>query len=380
MRDIAVTGWAHASPFGTDLDGLWQGVCEGPTPRQGWVSEPGFPGLSCQAALLPSEAHPAHPEASHAPMALALDLCRRALRSAKLDRAPTGLGLALGSMWLDNDYLGIPRHPRPLPGLPTLARALRLTGPVTATPVACASSNVAIAWAVDRLRRGEAPMMLAGGLDLAGPMAIGGYLYLGTFSEDLPRPFDRDRDGFLLGEGGALFVLEGEEEARRAGRPVLARLRGVGGGHDGAHPTRPADDGRGLVAAMRRALEDARLVPGDIGYLNAHGPGTMANDPGEAAAIAAVFGPHGVPVSSTKGALGHAQGGANALEALVCMLALHHQALPPTLNLETPDATLPLDLVRGVPRSLTFSHAVSLASSMGGASSALVLGKGDAWA
>lgn len=378
MKPLAVTGWALASPFGHDPDAFWDGICHGPTPRAAWRSEPDFPGLGCHLApLAPAAALEA---AGHPPMLLAADLARRALRTAGLESAPAGCGLAVGAIWLDLDYLSIPRRRAPEAALPYLARTLGLTGPMASTPVACAAGNIAIAWACDRLRRGEAPMMLAGGLDLAGPTAIGGYTYLDVFTDDLPRPFDQDRDGFLLGEGGAMFVLEPLEAAHAAGRPVLATVVGVGGGHDGSHPTRPADDGRGLVAAMRRALTDAGLAPEAIGYLNAHGPGTPANDPGEAAAIATVFGPHALPVSSTKGALGHAQGGANALEALACMLALRHRQAPPTLNLDHPDPSLPLDLVAGEPRALVREHALSLASSMGGASSALIFQRGDAWA
>lgn len=174
-----------------------------------------------------------------------------------------------------------------------------------------------------------------------------------------------------------MFVLESWESARARGARVLGEICGAAAGHDAAHPTRPASDGRGLKRALTQALSEAGRTAGDIGYVNAHSPGTEANDTGEAAAYRAVFGPRGVPVSSTKAALGHAQGGANALEAVVCLLALQHQLLPPTFNVAAPDPQFEIDLVVGKPRPAHLEYAVSAASGMGGASAVLVLGRGN---
>jgi 3-oxoacyl-[acyl-carrier-protein] synthase II len=179
----------------------------------------------------------------------------------------------------------------------------------------------------------------------------------------------------LLGEGGALFVLEPLEQALAAGRSIWAEIVGTGVGQDAAHPTRTAPDGRGLVFALRRALQEAALAPSHIDYLNAHSPGTAINDIGEAAAIRTVFGAHGVPVSSTKGALGHSQGGANALEPLACILALQHQLAPPTLNVDTLDAALGLDVIVQ-PRPLVMNHALSIAAAMGGANAVVIFARG----
>lgn len=388
MRDpVAITGFALASPFGPDPAAFWRGVCHGPTPARDWAPEPDFPGLdamglACRAATLPDAPPVGRGGAGGRTLAVAEDLARRALAHAGYEGGPpAGLGLALGSAWGEADHLARPKFLPAPPILPALAKAVGLTGPVATTPVNCAAGNVALAWAADRVRDGQAPVMLAGGLDMIGPIAVGAYVFLDNLTPDLPRPFDAERDGFLLAEGGALFVLEPLAAARAAGKRVLATIAGVGLGHDASHPTRPSPDGRGLARAMRLALADAGLAAAGVGYVNAHSPGTALNDPGEAAAIAEVFGPFGVPVSATKGALGHAQGGANALEAVACMLALRDGRIPPTLNHRGLPPGLDLDLVANAPREAALDHVLSLAASMGGATSALIFGKGDGpWA
>ncbi len=374
MTGVAITGWAFASPFGSAEDAFWHGICSGPTPITPWRSDTGFPGIECLAAQVPGVGG----ATAHRVFEMAYDLARRALAHAGFAAAPPGLGLGLGSYWGETDYLALPRR-RPPPSLvPELVRELHLGGPTANLPVACAAGNYALAWAAGRIRRQDAPFMLAGGLDVIGTAAVGSYLFLDNLADALPRPFAADRDGFLLGEGGALFLLEPSAQAERAGRPVLAHLRGVGNAHDASHPTRPDPAGGGLVRAIRQALGEARLSPGDIGYVNAHAPGTIQNDPGESAALREVFGPKGVPVSSTKAALGHAQGGANALEALACILALRHGLAPPTLNLARPDPALELDAIVVAPRPFEARYALSLASSLGGATSAIVLERGTA--
>jgi len=369
---VAITGWAFASPFGTDEASFWEGLCHGAPPLSTWRSEPMFPGLECGAAQLPG---PAGSPADRV-RALATDLARRALAHAGHAAPPAGLGMGLGSYWGEIDYLALPPRPAPPPLLPLLARDLGLSGPTANLPVACASGNYALAWAAARIRRQDAPVMLAGGLDVIGPAAVGGYIFLDNLCAALPLPFSPDRDGFLLSEGGALFVLEPRDAARAAGRPIRAVLRGYGNAHDASHPTRPDPAGGGLVRAMRQALARAGLGPADIGYVNAHAPGTIQNDPGEAAALREVFGPAGVPVSSTKAVLGHAQGGANALEALACILALQRGLAPPTRSVAAADPALELDVILGAPREFSPPRALSLASSLGGATSAVILERG----
>jgi 3-oxoacyl-[acyl-carrier-protein] synthase II len=377
VNRVAVTGLAFVSPFGDDREDLWQALCRGSARTVEYDPDPRYDGLACTAALLPAPV--AAGPCGDRFTSLVVGLARRALADAGFPQSPPGTGLAIGSLWAETDVLGMPRR-QPLPLLPSLGAALNLTGPVAGASVACCAGNTAIAWAVDQIRFGDAPVMLAGGLDLVGPLASGAYTYLDTLATTVPRPFDENRDGFLLAEGGAMFVLEPLDAARQAGRRVLGEIVGTGSAHDAFHATLPSPEGRGLIRAMRMALEDGRLNPSQVGYVNAHAPGTIANDPGEAAAIVAVFGPHGVPVSSTKGVLGHAQGGANALEAIACLMALDRQAIPPTRHLETPDSAWPLDLVMGDERPASFDYALSAASSMGGAVSVLVFGRGEPWA
>ena len=371
---IAITGVAFASPFGSEPAAFWAGVLHGPTPIAPWAPPAGLPCPEATYAPLKGELPP-RPDVHPSRTAwLALDLARRALANAGLRQAPAGCGLSLGSCWAETDFWGAEA---PTPLLAPVAAALGIAGPTAMSALGCAASNAAIAWACGRLRAGEAPCMLAGGLDLAGPAAVGAYSLFGILAEHLPRPYDAQRDGFLLGEGGAVFLLEPASRAHAAGRRVLGWVEGVGMGHDAAHPSTPVPDGRGLVRAMQMALRDAGRAPDEVDYVNGHAPGTPANDPGEGAAIATVFGPHGVPVSSTKGALGHAQGGANGLEAVACLMAMQHGVIPPTLNLARPDPTLALDLVRGGPRDLPVRRAMSIASSMGGACVAVLLSVED---
>lgn len=378
---IAITGWALASPFGQDEQAFWQGVLGGPTPAVDWTPEPDFPGLGmmdigCRAARLPDAPPIGRGGAGGRMLAVTTDVAKRALAMAGISELPAGSGMALGSCFAEADHYARPKFPPAPPLLPTLARELGLTGPLVNMPVNCTAGNLALIFAVARLRAGEAPLMLAGGLDVMGPINVGSFVLLDNITKDLPRPFDVDRDGFLMSEGGALFVLETVASAEAAGRPIYALLTGVGRGHDASHPVRPSPEGRGLVRAMRSALADAGLDAGAIGYVNAHSPGTAINDPSEAAALGTIFGAQGVPVSSTKGAHGHALGGANALEAMVCLLALRERLLPPTLNLVTPAEGLALDLIQGAPRATDAGRMLSLAASMGGATSALILERG----
>jgi 3-oxoacyl-[acyl-carrier-protein] synthase II len=288
---------------------------------------------------------------------------------------PPDVGLALGSYFTDTDYF------QPLPEGPTaldeLGRALGLGGPLVNTPAGCTAGNLSLAWAYDQVASGALECVIAGGMDVLSATAAGPFFLFGNLTDTLPRPFSADRDGFLISEGGAFLVLEPLDAARRRGARVRGEVVGAGVAHDAAHPTRPAEDARGLKRAIVLALQSAALSPTDIGYLNAHAPGTLASDPIEARAFREVFGPRGVPVSSTKGALGHAQGGANGLEAVACLLALEHQALPPTLNVEAPDPSFEVDLVVHGPRPVPHTYNLSVALAIGGTNSAVVFGRGD---
>ncbi len=360
MTRIAVTGLAVASPFGDSLEAFWAGLLDGPCPARPWTPR-AFPELSCLVAALPG-----HPRDV---AAVLTSLVRRALASAGLD-GRRDFALALGSHFAETDFVGEEVIPGPM--LASVAAALALTGPAVNTPIGCAAGNLSLAWALDRVRLGEVPFAVAGGFDLIGPGAAASFDMLGNLSEHAARPFDVDRDGIVLGEGGAMLVLEPLETARARGARVCCELVSAACAHDAEHQIRPALDGHGLASALRRALLEGGLEAGDVGYVNAHSPGTLVNDPCEAAAYRAVFGARSVPVGSTKAALGHAQGGANGLEAAACVLALQHQVIPPTLGLVNVEPALELDAVTAA-REAPLHVVVSSASAMGGANAVVVM-------
>jgi 3-oxoacyl-[acyl-carrier-protein] synthase II len=260
-----------------------------------------------------------------------------------------------------------------------VAIQLGARGPCLAPCTACASGATAIGIARDLLRSGAADIVIAGGTE--APVTA---LFVSAFSrmralsrrpdpEAASRPFDAARDGFVLGEGAGIFVLETEAQARARGTRVRARIIGYGASADAHHVTSPDPEGRGARQAMRAALADAGLSRGDVGYVNAHGTSTRLNDAVEAAAIHDVLG-DGVPVSSTKGVTGHLLGAAGAVEAAYAALALQHGVIPPTANLTEPDAAMRVDLVRGQPRHDRPSVALSNSFGFGGQNASLLIG------
>ncbi|HEX9645362.1 MAG TPA: beta-ketoacyl-ACP synthase II [Acidimicrobiia bacterium] len=258
-----------------------------------------------------------------------------------------------------------------------------LYGPNTCTVTACAASANAIGDATEIIRRGAADVMVAGGTE-AGivEFALAGFVSaraVSTRNDDphgASRPFDADRDGFVLGEGAACLVLEGLEHAAARGARIYAEVLGYGMSADGYHITLPRPGGAGAARAMQYALDDAGLVPGDIDYINAHGTSTQANDSTETAAIKTVFGSdaYRVPVSSTKSMTGHLLGGAGALESLACILAIRDGVVAPTINYTTPDPECDLDYVPNEARELTVRTTMTNSFGFGGHNVALVFG------
>jgi 3-oxoacyl-[acyl-carrier-protein] synthase II len=247
---------------------------------------------------------------------------------------------------------------------------------------ACTSGTQAIGLALRTLREGHADVMLAGGSDaMINPMGLIAFGMLGVLStrSDDPahasRPFDRDRDGFVMGEGSAMVVLETLAHATRRGAPILAELTGYGGCADAWRITDEREDGAGCAEAMRRALADARVAPDAIQYVNAHGTGTRMNDRTETAALKQVFGAHAhaLAVSSTKSQIGHLVAAAGAVEFGASVLALVHQVLPPTINYRTPDPECDLDVVPNVPRPARLDRVLSNSFGFGGQNACLVL-------
>jgi 3-oxoacyl-[acyl-carrier-protein] synthase II len=270
------------------------------------------------------------------------------------------------------------------PGAPAghLASAFRARGPNLSCLTACAASAQAIGEAVDIIRRGGADAMLAGGVhSMIHPFGITGFVLLTAMStrNDEParasRPFDRERDGFVIGEGGGMLVLESLEHARARGATVYGEVAGHASTADAFRLTEGHDDGRGAVVAMRLALEDAGLNAADVDYINAHGTSTKVNDSVETLAIKQALGEsaHRIPISSTKSMTGHLIAAGGAVEAIVCFLAIRDGIVPPTINLEFPDPDCDLDYVPNVARDHKIDVALSNSFGFGGQNTALVL-------
>ena len=256
-----------------------------------------------------------------------------------------------------------------------------LFGPNTCVVTACAASANAIGDAAEIIRRDDADVMLAGGSEAAiTEFAMGGFAQaraLSTRNEDpqrASRPFDAGRDGFVMGEGSAVLVLEEREHALARGARIYAEIVGYGMSADGYHVTAPRPGGAGAAKAMERAIAQAGLQPSAIDYINAHGTSTAANDSTETAAIKTVFGEHAyrVPISSTKSMTGHLLGGAGALESIVCILAIRDGVVPPTINYETPDPECDLDYVPNEGREVAVRRAMTNSFGFGGHNAALV--------
>lgn len=258
----------------------------------------------------------------------------------------------------------------------------RLQGPNVAPATACASGTHALGEAAMHIHRGDAKMMLAGGAEAAiCPLSIASFAKLRALSRrnDAPhlasRPFDADRDGFVMGEGCGLLMLEDYDHARARGAKIHAELVGYGLSADAHHITMPSPAGEGLARSIRSALADAKIDPSEVDYINAHGTSTPANDTLESEAIASVFGEHArrVSISSTKGVTGHCLGAAGGIEAVYCLLAIRDGVIPPTANYETPDPSCPLDYTPREPRQRSVRVAVSNSSGFGGQNGCLVL-------
>ena len=254
-------------------------------------------------------------------------------------------------------------------------------GPNSATCTACSASAHAIGDAFEIIRRGDADAMIAGGSEAAiTPMGVGGFAALRALStrNDEPqrasRPFDRDRDGFIIGEGAGIVVLEELERARGRGAPIYAELVGYGMSADAYHITAPSEDGEGAVRVMSLAIEKAGIRPDEVDYINAHGTSTPHNDRLETLAIKRLFCDHArkLAVSSTKSMTGHLLGAAGGLEAGITALAVHHQMMPPTINLDHPDEECDLDYVPHTSRRAHIRYALSNSFGFGGTNAALL--------
>jgi 3-oxoacyl-[acyl-carrier-protein] synthase II len=255
-------------------------------------------------------------------------------------------------------------------------------GPNSATCTACSSSAHAVGDSFKLIQRCAADVMICGGAEAAiTPMGVGGFAAMRALStrnsepETASRPFDKERDGFVIGEGAGILILEGLDFALQRGATILAEVVGYGMSGDAFHITQPDENADGAVRAMRATLADAEISPEQVNYINAHGTSTPYNDRLETMAIKKVFGAHAyqMPVSSTKSMTGHLLGGAGGLEAGITALALHDQILPPTINLHNPDPDCDLDYVPNQARKAEVEYALSNSFGFGGTNAALLL-------
>jgi 3-oxoacyl-[acyl-carrier-protein] synthase II len=264
-----------------------------------------------------------------------------------------------------------------------------LQGPSSTHVTACASSGHSIGDALRIMQRGEADVMLAGGSEAAvSPLCMGAFMTMRALStrNDAPtrasRPFDRDRDGFVLSEGAGVFVLETEAHAKKRGAAILCELVGYGASSDASHITAPDQEGRGATRSMTWALRDAGLTPSQIDYVNAHGTSTPLGDAAEVAAVSKVFGDHAIKsrggkllMSSTKSMHGHCLGASGGVETVACMGAIRHGVVPPTINCDNPDQGFDLDFVQHTARDHRCRYAMNNTFGFGGHNVTLILGR-----
>jgi 3-oxoacyl-[acyl-carrier-protein] synthase II len=268
--------------------------------------------------------------------------------------------------------------PMMMPNAPGAAISMRygLRGPNETICTACAASTHAIGYAARLISWGMCDAVVTGGAESAGcsigVASFGNMTALSTSGSS--RPFDVDRDGFVLGEGAGVLILEEWTSAEARGANIVGEVLGAGSNADAHHITAPAPGGVGAITCMRLALADAGLQPGDIGHVNAHGTSTPLNDAAEAAAVTEVFGVRGVAVTSTKGVTGHALGAAGALEAIAMLLAMEHRSIPATAGTTKVDPEFTIDLVVGSPRSWTPAPSISNSLGFGGHNGSIIIG------
>jgi len=276
--------------------------------------------------------------------------------------------------------------PMMIPDSPSSLVAIKYgaRGPNMAIVTACATGTNSIGEAAEMIRRGAADVMLAGSSEAAlAPITFAGLGAMGAIStrNDAPerasRPFDAERDGFVVGEGAGVVVLESLEHAQERGAHILAELSGYGATNDAFHITAPIEDGAGAAQCMQLALDDSGLAPDEIGYINAHGTSTHLNDKTETMAIKTVFGPQAyqIPVSSTKSMTGHLMGGSGSVEAVFCVQSLQSDMLPPTINYENPDPECDLDYIPNQARAKRADHIMSNSFGFGGHNATLVFSR-----
>lgn len=368
MSDVVVTGRGCVAPVGVGADTVFDALLAG----RGAINEEGLApcaDFDPEQALTPKEARRTD-RFTHFAVTAALE----AAAEAGLDEnavEPSRLGVVVGTgigglttmqeqvlTWAkEGDRAVSPLFvPMMMPNAAAAHIAMKLGahGPGFSLATACATGAHAIGEAKRMIERGEADVVVAGGTEAALiGVCVAAFNRMGALSrEKISRPFDARRDGFCMGEGAGILVLEREEHAKARGARILARVAGYAATNDAYHITQPDENGRGATDAMTGALRDADASPQDVGYVNAHGTSTPYNDRIEALAVRKVLGENTPPISSIKGHIGHSLGAAGAIEAVVCVDALQRKAAPPTLGLEEIDPDCAADHIVGGPREL----------------------------
>ena len=410
MRRIAVTGLGAVTPIGNDAPSTWQAAVEG---RSGIDFIRSYD-ASGQAVRIAGEVKDFDPSGVASPkevrklernVLLALGAAREAVDDAKLDGAygrdrigilcGSGLGGFAGIME-QAEVLRVRGPERITPTfIPSvlvdaasgqLAISLGFRGPNYAPMSSCATGSYAVGEAAELIRRGDADAVLAGGTEAAlHPLIFAGFSAMrGLVSEEehpprACRPFDATRAGFVMGEGACVLILEELEAAQNRGARIYAEILSYGASNDAHHMAQPDPDSVGVAEMMRRALQRANIEPERVGYINAHGTSTPLGDAAETKAIKDVFGDHAykLAVSSTKSVTAHCFGAAGAIEAMMCVLAVYHGVLPPTINYEHPDPACDLDYVPNEARETKIDVALSNAMGLGGHNGCVLVGRLD---
>ncbi len=406
-RRVVITGVGAVTPIGTGADGLWSGLAARASAVRPITRFDPAPFRSRIAAEIPDFRPQDHLDAKRAKRLdrfsqLAVTSARFALTDAALDptredgeRVGAMMGSALGGVAFAEAQVERFRAAGPRGLDPALALAVfpgaascniaiefGFSGPNSTNAMSCASGTIAVGDAFHAIRAGLADVMLAGGAEAPlAPMTYAAFSVIRAMStrNDDPahasRPFDEARDGFVMGEGAAVLVLEERQRALARGANLYAEVVGYAFTNDAYHMTAPRPDGRQAARAMRLALADGDVTPPEVGYINAHGSSTPLNDSTETTAIKQVFGAHAyrLTMSGTKGYYGHALGASGAIEAGICALAMQRRWLPPTLNLEHPDPACDLDCLPGDGRAAAPEIVVSNSFGFGGINASLVL-------
>jgi len=410
MRNrVVITGLGCISPVGNDVQTLWSNIVSG-TSGVGYITHYDTAQFRVKiAAEVKDFDGPAifgmrdarrmdrFTQFALAATYQALKDSNLEITDANKDRIGAVYGCGIGGMstLAEQIYIFFDRGPErvspllvpmmlPDAAASTVALQLGVRGPNMAIVSACASGTNAVGEAFEMIRNGRADVLFSGGSEaVIVPIAMAGLSIMTALSthneepEKASRPFDKNRDGFVMGEGAAVLVMESLEFARARGARIFAEVTGYGTTNDAYHISAPAENGAGAAICMKNALQDAGLTVNDIGYINAHGTSTILNDRSETQAIKTIFGEQAykVPISSTKSMTGHLLGAAGAVEALICVKSLQDGILPPTINYETPDPDCDLDYVPNQARPAVVDHVMSNSFGFGGHNASIILSR-----